>query len=621
MCFFLHVAQDYNRGMEDMRRLMEAEMIEREKKLRTAVEIMVLKERESWKSDQQQLLQEKTSLQRKLSMSEEAIKTLESNLSGAKETVGKARKEINSLNQQLIDMKEYHDTKKILMWRAFKHERQKMKEEAKKKDEQIDSLQQSLNAQKKDKESLGASADDSSLQAKVCKLEALLIEKEQAISRAVKKRRARTQAHIDTLALLNSTQHALKQSQCTCDKLKQQLKKKLSVNEESCQKELVQMEESFNKVLSQKEKTWRKKLAENNETHQQELSIKEKGYQKEISERELKWRKQLSEKETFQKELSEGLERSLKEEKTSLQRKLSMSEEAIKTLESNLSGAKETVGKARKEINSLNQQLIDMKEYHDTKKILMWRAFKHERQKMKEEAKKKDEQIDSLQQSLNAQKKDKESLGASADDSSLQAKVCKLEALLIEKEQAISRAVKKRRARTQAHIDTLALLNSTQHALKQSQCTCDKLKQQLKKKLSVNEESCQKELVQMEESFNKVLSQKEKTWRKKLAENNETHQQELSIKEKGYQKEISERELKWRKQLSEKETFQKELSEGLERSLKELAALTESWKSRAQQWEKKHNELEESLLVKEKMWVHKEAESKEERSKKRRRFD
>ncbi|KAM7373778.1 hypothetical protein PAMA_022063 [Pampus argenteus] len=276
-------------------------------------------------------------------------------------------------------------------------------------------------------------------------------------------------------------------------------------------------------------------------------------------------------------------------ENMSLQRKLSVSEEAIKTLESNLSREKVTVGKAREEINSLNQQLVDMKEEHDTKKILMWRAFKHEREKMKEEAKKKDELIDSLQQT---QKNKKESLEASADDSSLQAK-----ALLVEKEHALSRAVKKRRARTRAHIDTLALLTSTQNALKYNQCTCDKFKQQLDKTLSENEETCQNNLREMEENFNKVFSRQEETWRKKLAD--EKHQQELSMKEV-YQREISERELKWREQLSEKETLQKELSEVLGRSLKELAALTESWKTRAQQWEKKYDELKDLLLVKEK---------------------
>ena len=40
-----HVAQDYHRGMEDMRRHMEGEMKEMEDKMKTIVKLMVLKER------------------------------------------------------------------------------------------------------------------------------------------------------------------------------------------------------------------------------------------------------------------------------------------------------------------------------------------------------------------------------------------------------------------------------------------------------------------------------------------------------------------------------------------------------------------------------------------------
>lgn len=48
-----NIAQGYKRQMEDMKRQMEAEMNEMEEKLRTAAKIMVLKEREYWKSDRE----------------------------------------------------------------------------------------------------------------------------------------------------------------------------------------------------------------------------------------------------------------------------------------------------------------------------------------------------------------------------------------------------------------------------------------------------------------------------------------------------------------------------------------------------------------------------------------
>ncbi|KAM7378716.1 hypothetical protein PAMP_004320 [Pampus punctatissimus] len=61
-----------------------------EEKFRTATNIMILKERGSWGSDHQQHLHEKRMLERKLSMSEEATDTLESNLNMANEATARA---------------------------------------------------------------------------------------------------------------------------------------------------------------------------------------------------------------------------------------------------------------------------------------------------------------------------------------------------------------------------------------------------------------------------------------------------------------------------------------------------------------------------------------------------
>eukprot|EP00064_Thunnus_orientalis_P019895 superscaffoldBa00005192_g20026 len=67
---------DYNRGMVKMRKHMEAEMQEKEEKLRTAAKIMVLKEMESWRSDREQLLDERKTMQKNLSVTEEEKRKL-----------------------------------------------------------------------------------------------------------------------------------------------------------------------------------------------------------------------------------------------------------------------------------------------------------------------------------------------------------------------------------------------------------------------------------------------------------------------------------------------------------------------------------------------------------------
>ena len=236
-----------------MRRLMEAEMREMEEKLKTAAKIMVLKERESWKCDRQQLLDEKIALQRQLSVTETANRTLESDLNGAEETIGRLEQEISSLNHQFSALKEAHDNSRIILWRGLKKERQKAEEEMKKKDELIISLQQSLNAQKEGTERMGASADQSSWQERVSKLEALVMEKDKEISRVTEKRRARTNAHINTLALLNETQSALTQSKHNCDALEEKL------SEQKWRKQLSE-KESFKKELSEAAAVSRKEL-------------------------------------------------------------------------------------------------------------------------------------------------------------------------------------------------------------------------------------------------------------------------------------------------------------------------------------------------------------------------
>lgn len=111
----------------------------------------------------------------------------------------------------------------------------------------------------------------------------------------------------------------------------------------------------------------------------------------------------------------------------------------------------------------------------------------------------------------------------------------------------------KRQACSNAHRDTLALLNDVQSALKQRK--------------------------QKEESHEK-LSEREETYRRELTER--------------------------------VERFKKELSDTQIKSRKEITKLCESWDKGAQQWNVEKRELEENVLVKENIWNYKASERKEE---------
>lgn len=171
-----------------------------------------------------------------------------------------------------------------------------------------------------------------------------------------------------------------------------------------------------------------------------------------------------------------------------------------------------------------------------------------------------------LQERVQALEKDIERTAASAIESSWRDKVSKLEALLCEKDKEVSRAIEKRRARTRAHIDTLAQLSEAQSALKQSKMTCDMLAEKVQQQLSQSEESHQK----MKECLKTELSEKEHTFQEMLKERDEKYMEELSKKEEICQKQFFEMEQNLRRQLLEKTNFQKELSEMVESSRKEL---------------------------------------------------
>ncbi|CAK6962019.1 golgin subfamily A member 6-like protein 22 [Scomber scombrus] len=305
--------RDYHRGMEDMRRHMEGEMMEMEDKLKTIAKLMVLKERKTWASEREQLLNDKRMLQRRLS-------DTEADLNRSNEMMGQSE-ETSSLNRQLSFLREKHESSKILFQRELKKQRYRAEEEVKKRDEMIVSLQQRVQALEEDTKRTAASANKSSWLDDISEVEALLCEKDKQVNRANAKRIARTRAHIDTLAQLSEAQTALKQS-----------KQQLSEREESHKKELFDREQDLRRQRSEKN-TFQKELSEMVESSRKELSVLTENWERraqrwETEKRELEGTLQSSQQTLVQKEVERTEEiRRLTEENLHLQELLTKKKE------------------------------------------------------------------------------------------------------------------------------------------------------------------------------------------------------------------------------------------------------------------------------------------------------
>lgn len=122
----------------------------------------------------------------------------------------------------------------------------------KKQDEELDSLKQIFQSQQEmkglkaamqeSKSSGGLPRSEESWKEEISQLKVLLAEKEHHICRVEKKRRIRTLAHIETLALLTSSQAALKEQGGKCalleaelDDQQQSFQQELQIKEESIQ--------------------------------------------------------------------------------------------------------------------------------------------------------------------------------------------------------------------------------------------------------------------------------------------------------------------------------------------------------------------------------------------------
>lgn len=195
--------------------------------------------------------------------------------------------------------------------------------------------------------------------------------------------------------------------------------------------------------------------------------------------------------------------------------------------------------------------------------------MKKQLQEAEENVKMRDEELNSLKQFCQTQQKEIEEFRASLQESktsgrlerseeSWKLEVSELKELLAKKEQQIKKVEKKRFRRTVAHIDTLALLTSTQTSLKQQ-----------------------------EEKY--VLLEAELL--KKLCDQQQSFQQELQSRE---------------------ESFRKELSQTMKRSEGELSDMCHHWEAKQESWARRQTELEEMLQKKGMMWGQQDASHMEE---------
>ncbi|KAK2837738.1 hypothetical protein Q5P01_014950 [Channa striata] len=248
-----------NRELEDMRRQMEAEMKEMEEKMRTAAKIMVLKERDIWQQDREQLLEENRSLQKQLSIMKEDNRNLQTDLQKANEEREQQEEKIISLHKRLLTLEKIYSTA-LFTCSGLKRECE-VAEEEKMREQLIISLQQSLSARQQGSErvrGLYLQCEKSS------GFETVEDEWRRKDTKRVelKKGQAHTRAHVDTLAELTETQSALKQNQLSCVAVEEKLQTLLAEKEERFRKELSGTEQRFRQQLSKQGRRFKKELSE-----------------------------------------------------------------------------------------------------------------------------------------------------------------------------------------------------------------------------------------------------------------------------------------------------------------------------------------------------------------------
>ncbi|XP_047463203.1 trichohyalin-like [Mugil cephalus] len=426
--------------LQEMRVEMEEKMQENKEKLLAAAKIMVLKEREAWQSDKQQHLDEIESLKKKLFATEKQNKKLKADLYRGVREIELRDNKINSLSHRLSALE-------------------------KKRVEQVTSLQQSLDAQKEETKSVRATAttrlEDNKKQwmEKVNQLEDLLTKKDQELGRESKKRRARTAAHIDTLAQLNKVEAALKESKLNNKALEESFQK--------TEKKLVVTEENF-KV---------QQLEEEKRATEEMLLTKEKSTL--VNNIDQRWQDKVNQLE----ELIEKREKQINRANKKLQVQKQDHKDTLVQLKEVKAALKES---------KLNSKALEESLQKTEKKLVVTEEnFKEELQKSDERFKKQlsdnllkaskefsklcetwQNKVQQLEEEKRATKemlltKEKSTLINNIDQR-WQDKVNQLEELLEKREKQINRANKKLQVQKQDHKDTLVHLNKVEAALKKN---------------------------------------------------------------------------------------------------------------------------------------------------------
>lgn len=171
---------------------------------------------------------------------------------------------------------------------------------------------------------------------------------------------------------------------------------------------------------------------------------------------------------------------------------------------------------------------------------------------------------------------------------------------LADKEEQLSKALRKKNMRSFMHVETLAELSSTEEALKQSGMKCAALEESVQR-LQVQDENHKKELREKEESLEKMIEEEQerellkvrKMFEEELQRKEENMKQQFFQMEKNLQDELKKQKEKYDDKILEKEDWLRQQILEKEASFqKQLAELCQPLEAKAQQWVLKIKDME-----------------------------
>ncbi|TWW73820.1 trichohyalin-like isoform X1 [Takifugu flavidus] len=191
---------------------------------------------------------------------------------------------------------------------------------------------------------------------------------------------------------------------------------------------------------------------------------------------------------------------------------------------------------------------------------------------------------------------------------------------LAEKEEQLSRAVKRRHMRTVADVETLTQLNTTQAALKESNLKCASLEETLHSQQQEKEERHKRELMEQEEGFNQKLLVNEEEFERKLEEEKqrfdekkEALRQQLFRQDDKFKKLLEEEQYKYHEKIFEKEeSMKQQLLTQEETHNKMLADVCQRWETTSQKWVQMRELLEQKILESQRLRQEEQEKTKEE---------